>query len=134
MRHLPLWCLFGLCLCAQATAAPLVLNAEQWAVPRRGEVVRRMPAIADAMRQLEATPASRLILRYPGGDEGSLWANELRAWLVSLGLSSARIELVPGSRSADSIELVVRAPLSPTPLPANGTPPSPAPAAGESGS
>jgi hypothetical protein len=122
MRYLSLWWLLALCLCGQATAAPLVLNAGQWAVPRRGEVVRKMPAIATAMRQLDATPGSRLIVRYPGGDEGSLWANELRGWLVALGLSSAHIELVPGSRSANTIELVVRAPLSPAPVPSKVAP------------
>lgn len=111
MKSLPLWCLLGLGFCVQAGAAPLVLNADQWAVPRRGDVILKMPAISAAMRELDAKRGSHLIIRFPGGDEGSLWANELRAWLVSLGLSSQRIELVPGSHSADTIELDVRPPV-----------------------
>jgi len=113
MKTLALWCLLGLLMCPPAFAGPLVLDAEQWAVPRGGEVILGMAPVAQAMHRLDAQRGSRLVIRYPGGDEGSLWANELRAWLVSLGLSSQRIELVPGSHSADTIELDVHAPLSP---------------------
>jgi len=111
MKNLPLWCLLGLSLSAPALGAPLVLDAEQWAVPRGGEVILGMAPISKAMRQLDQQRGSSLLIRYPGGDEGSLWANELRAWLVALGLSSRRIELVPGSHSAQTIELEVRVPL-----------------------
>lgn len=100
--------LLGLSLSAVAADPPLVLTAEQWAVPRSGDSLRRMTAVAAAMRRLQAIPHGRLLIRYPGGDEGTLWATELRAWLVSLGLASARIELVPGSPDPDKIELQVR--------------------------
>lgn len=113
MKILTLCCLLCLPFGAQAADAPFVLNAEQWAVPRRGGVVVGMPVVSAAMRALDAKPGSHLVIRFPGGDEGSLWASELSAWLVSLGLSSSRIELVPGSHSANTIEMVVRTPISP---------------------
>lgn len=88
-----------------AADAPLYVTAAQWAQPRSGAMVSRLPALATAMHRLKA--GQRLQLYYPGGDEGSLWANELRAWLVALGLSSRRIELLPGSSREDAIEVRV---------------------------
>ena len=34
-----------------------------------------------------------------------LWAEELRSWLVALGVDSSRIEMQPGTASPDAIEL-----------------------------
>lgn len=85
-----------------------VLTAGQWAVPRSGERLLRLPAVVDAVEALDpARAGGRLRIHYPGGDEGTLWARELRAWLVALGLGSERIELVPGSSAPDRLELTV---------------------------
>lgn len=88
-----------------AASSPLYLTAVEWAQPRNGLSITRYPALSQAMAELQ--DGQRLQLRYPGGDEGSLWAHELQAWLVALGLSSQRIELLPGSGRADAIELRV---------------------------
>ncbi|UCE88606.1 MAG: hypothetical protein JSW10_09740, partial [Pseudomonadota bacterium] len=86
------------------------LGATQWAVPKSGETVRTMPVLVSVMRELRVNPGSHLLVRYPGGDEGTLWAHELRGWLVSLGLASRRIELQQGSASGAAIELTVLPP------------------------
>ena len=92
---------------AQAADQTYVITAEQWAVPRRAETLLRMPTVAAAMQELRKHSRSHLRIRYPGGDEGTFWAHELRGWLVSLGISSQRIELSPGSANDDVIELDV---------------------------
>lgn len=100
--------LFLLLTFSAATAlasSPMYLTAVEWAQPRNGLSITRYPALSQAMTELQ--DGQRLQLRYPGGDEGSLWAHELQAWLVALGLSSERIELLPGSGRADAIELRV---------------------------
>ena len=86
------------------------LSAPQWAVPKTGETVRTMPVLISVMRELRVNPGSHLLVRYPGGDEGTLWAHELRGWLVSLGLASQRIELQQGSASGTALELTVLPP------------------------
>lgn len=83
------------------------LTHEQWAVPKQAEVVLNMPAIAKVFAALQAFPEGQLLVRYPGGDEGTLWAHELRSWLVSLGISMKNIELRPGSMDGAVIELLV---------------------------
>lgn len=84
-----------------------ILNANEWAVPKRADTILAMPAINKSMQIIQNSPSNSLRLRYPGGDEGTLWANELRSWLIALGLSSDRIEVVPGSSTSTTIELEV---------------------------
>lgn len=81
------------------------LSLQEWAQPRHGDRLVRQAALAGAIAQLQQQPLARLQVRYPGGDEGVLWAEELQSWLVALGVASNRIELVPGSSKADLIQL-----------------------------
>lgn len=84
------------------------ITAAEWAQPRSGEALLRHPALLHAVQQLQENDRALLEVRYPGGDSGSLWARELQAWLVALGVESARIRLVPGSESADQLQLRIR--------------------------
>lgn len=83
------------------------LTAAQWAKPKRAETVMQMPAIHNAMMALNKHPANQLVIRYPGGESGILWASELKGWLVALGLDSAHIKLQPGSTSENILDLIV---------------------------
>ncbi len=84
-----------------------LLHANEWSVPKQATTLLAMPALNKSMRKLENDLSRSLKIKYPGGDEGTLWANELRSWLVALGLSSRRIELIPGSAISTIIELEV---------------------------
>jgi hypothetical protein len=66
-----------------------------------------MESLAATVRALNRDAGLTLIIGHPGGEEGSLWAHELRSWLVALGLPSQRIQLVSGSRYGDALELRV---------------------------
>ncbi|HEX7029847.1 MAG TPA: hypothetical protein VF254_04570 [Gammaproteobacteria bacterium] len=74
------------------------LSASEWSRPRSGAAVLAMTPVAEAVRAWQAADSdtSRLQLRYPGGEEGSLWAAELQDWLVALGVPPGAIELVAG--------------------------------------
>lgn len=84
-----------------------LLHANEWSVPKKATTLLAMPAINKVMKKLQKNVNSSLKIKYPGGDEGTLWANELRSWLIALGLSSKRIELIPGSAVSTIIELDV---------------------------
>jgi len=85
----------------------LLLDRAEWSVPKTAEVVLAMPVLQTAMKHLQHSERARLIVYYPGGDEGSLWAIELRGWLVSLGLEADRIKLISGSRYPDRLQLQI---------------------------
>jgi hypothetical protein len=81
------------------------LSADAWARPRDGQSVARMAPLPDVVAAWQKQTGQRLLLRYPGGEEGLLWVHELRSWLVALGIPLADQELVAGSPQADQIEI-----------------------------
>ena len=83
------------------------LEADAWARPRSGEVVADMAPVREAVQAWLAEEDARLIVRYPGGESGQLWASELRGWLVALGLEPDRVELYPGAATEGTLELAV---------------------------
>ena len=93
---------------AHAADGPWVVDAEFWAAPRSGEVVLAEPGVRAAIDTLMfREPASRLVIRHPGGETGQLWAEELLGWLVALGIPSARIVTEPGGVRDDQLQLTV---------------------------
>ena len=97
--------LVSLAPAVEAVSAPVTISAIEWARPRHGEAITRLPGLAGVVRDLLDSPEKRLLIHYPGGEEGMLWAEELRSWLVALGIDSSRIEMLPGTASPDAIEL-----------------------------
>ncbi|MBI1422696.1 MAG: hypothetical protein GC149_04445 [Gammaproteobacteria bacterium] len=89
-----------------------ILSDADWNVPRTNESILKMPALVQTMRDYDEHPDAKIQIRYPGGDEGTLWANEVRSWLVALGVASRHIELLPGSRKDGQLELQVMPPMT----------------------
>ena len=84
-----------------------LLHSDEWLLPKQAKTILEMPAIHKSMQKLTNNIDSSLQLKYPGGDEGTLWVNELRSWLVALGLPSKRIKLIQGSAISTTIEFEV---------------------------
>lgn len=66
---------------------------------RRGETIVTLPGLLAVMQQVVQQPGSGVVLHYPEDEQGEAWADELRDWLVALGLASNRIQLTPGSNA-----------------------------------
>jgi len=88
-----------------AETAQWVLSADAWARPRDGQTVARLSPLPEVLSNWMESDGQRLLIRYPGGEEGLLWAHELRSWLVALGVPLDDQELVAGSHQADRIVL-----------------------------
>ena len=87
-----------------------ILTASDWNVPRTTETILAMPALRQTVQAYNKQAKAKIQIRYPGGDEGTLWATELRSWLVSLGIAASHIDLLPGSRDPGQLELEVISP------------------------
>lgn len=83
------------------------LSADEWAQPRSGAVITKFTAVRSAINYWEKGIDSAILIRYPGEDSGEIWATELRAWMISLGIPSDYLQLMPGSQAADEIKLIV---------------------------
>lgn len=83
------------------------LRAETWDMPRHGEILLKDPALATIVKQWLKNQQQKIELRYPGGEEGELWVEELSDWLVSLGIPGNSILISPGSDAQDVINIVL---------------------------
>lgn len=90
-----------------------ILTHSDWNVPRTTNAVLAMPALRKTIQAYDKQAGAHIQIHYPGGDEGTLWAAELRSWLVSLGIASHHIDLLPGTRKPGQLELQVVTPAVP---------------------
>jgi hypothetical protein len=81
----------------------LKLHAEQWELARNGEQLLQIPVLNKVVNTWLLKEGYRIELRYPGGEEGELWIDELMDWLISLGIPSKYLVAVRGSGEADII-------------------------------
>ena len=88
-------------------AETVQVSADEWARPRHGEWVVEMASLRQGVGEL-GSGSGVIMVRHPEGEHGMLWAEEVVAWLVSLGVASAQIERRPGSERDDVLELWVQ--------------------------
>lgn len=90
---------------ATADTRSLQLKAETWELSRHGDKLIKNAELSALVQSWSVQADARLEIRYPGGEEGELWSEELKSWLVSLGVPSASIQSLPGSEAADIINI-----------------------------
>lgn len=88
-----------------ANADVFEVSAEQWARPRSGERIVAFTSLQYLVRRLDERASTVVTIRYAGGDEGLLWAEELRGWLVALGIPGDRMRLRTGLQVQDRLVL-----------------------------
>ena len=89
-------------------AESVTITAEQWARPRSGGYVTGLKSLQEQLAAFDRSTDNRLIIHCPGDEKGMLWAEELRAWLVALGVPSARIQLKPDFGQIDIIRVEIQ--------------------------
>ena len=99
------FCLCMISLNVHAQSVSVKLQAETWDMARNGESLLKIDALSRVVNSWARNQSSKIELRYPGGEEGELWVEELRNWLISLGVPSDAIRLSPGSDAEDVINI-----------------------------
>ena len=90
-------------------AEPTTLTAEDWARPRSGAALAQHEGLARLVQAFEREPDRVIVIAHGTGEDGQLWAEELRSWLVALGVSSARLQLESRPGLHEALILDVRA-------------------------
>ncbi len=85
-----------------------VLSADEWARPRDGRGIVSMPVLEKSAQAWREQSELNLVIHYPGGEEGVLWAKELQDWLVALGIPSSHIQTIPGHSRKDAVTIELR--------------------------
>ena len=109
------------CACALASAALLAvtpalaersssklrhwdLSHSEWPEQPTAERVIAVRDLQKLFKHYRNNPC-KIEIRYPGGREGRSWANEVRGWLVSLGIPIDDISLSIGAEREDALRL-----------------------------
>ncbi|MBT9612518.1 MAG: hypothetical protein IV108_04530 [Burkholderiales bacterium] len=71
--------------------------AELWLAPRSGQAMRDNTQMSKAFAAYFQLAQPRVRLHHHKRDESSAHAEELRGWLIALGIEASRIELVEDS-------------------------------------
>ena len=79
------------------------LTEEQWDLVKQGEQLLTMSVMQQAVDAWSLQQGQAIELRYPGGEEGELWVQELKDWLISLAIPSKYLFSVAGSGKAGVI-------------------------------
>lgn len=107
MKWLALTCIvlpfFPLPAAAEAFAVP----SELWGAPRSGQALRDHPQLKKAFAVYFQLTQPHVRLHHHKRDESSAQAEELRGWLIALGIDAERIELVEDSPT-DQLTLDIR--------------------------
>lgn len=102
-----LWLVFFYSTASPAAEFSVVLKAEQWDMPRHGESLIKQSELGKMVHYWMDHPDQVIEIRYPGGEEGEVWVQELMDWLVALGIPSSAMTHLPGSGAEDLINLVL---------------------------
>lgn len=100
--------LLSMLLVSAAMAQPVgSITAEEWSRPRHGEGLVDMPGLNTAVDAYLRRPQTQIVIHHPVEEEGLFWAEELKGWLVALGVESSSVRLVPAPVPAGVIELYI---------------------------
>lgn len=80
-------------LAAPSLAQTIAVPGEFWLSPRSGQAVRAEPKLQQAFSIYLQSDTVRLRLHHQKRDESTAQAEELRGWLIALGVEAERIEL-----------------------------------------
>ena len=80
----------------------------QWQSPDHDRIMLDDPALRDLIRAWMSHDLKQgILLTYPAGESGALWARRFRAWLVSFGVPRRFVQLHTGDPGASSLNLTL---------------------------
>lgn len=87
--------------------AQIIISNTDWPEIRTASRVLSMAAVKRAVDEFEAQPNRAITIFFPGGDQGQQWAQELKDWMVVLGIKGEKIQFAAGSGDPNSLSLMV---------------------------
>ena len=106
MKWIMPWVIVASLWIAPCSAQTFELSSEFWQAPRSGQAVRDNPQLQQALTAYFKWPQAQVRLHHQKRDEISAQAEELRGWLIALGIEAERIELIEDN-PAEPIKLEI---------------------------
>ncbi len=84
-----------------------VITREEWPLHPNSIEIGTLSQVREILAGFDEKMGFHIVVRYPGGLEGSRWADELLAWFVSHGVPSAYLRKEPGTEMPDTLLLLL---------------------------
>lgn len=110
-RQIVVVLMLGLAAGAARAETTCEVSAEEWSRPRSAAMVVALPGVRECVARWQADPRQRLVIVHAAGEEGALWAAELRDWLIALGVPGARLQLRAVGADGERVVLRIEAPV-----------------------
>ncbi|MEF8792260.1 hypothetical protein [Thiohalorhabdus sp.] len=92
---------------AQAAVSKEEVAASEWKAPASVEEAAARPALHRTLAAYLRKPGRWVRLAHAGGAAGSAWAQDMRSWLITLGIPADRIQIDPGLTDSGRLTLAV---------------------------
>ncbi len=80
-----------------------ILKRSEWPEYVNGTNIAALPQVSQTLKRFEEDEKIIIEIRYPGGDPGRLWAENLGRWLVTFGVPARYLQIFPGSGASDQL-------------------------------
>ncbi|MCG8432969.1 MAG: hypothetical protein MJA83_02930 [Gammaproteobacteria bacterium] len=105
-RFLRLILIAACCIALPALAEDQwIVTAADWSRPRSGEMVLQLEGIHNAVNAWRDDSGADIIIIYAGGESGGFWAEEIRSWMIALGIPGEHVITRTGGLNEDRIVL-----------------------------
>lgn len=91
-----------------AAEGRVVIPAELWGQARSSSSIIEIDGMRELILALEDEGKSSMVIYHPASNESTHKAEELRAWLVSLGVASSRMSFELSERNQDQLRIEIR--------------------------
>ena len=95
-----------LLLALQAVAlgtTEVVIRKDQWPEFANSSNISELPQVRQVLQRFDESGRFRIIVRYPGGETGADWAQQLIRWFVAYGVPGEFIGRELGAGGADRL-------------------------------
>ncbi len=85
----------------------LTIARDQWPQPANSMNIAALPQVRQVIEQFDESGRYRLVVRYPGGESGAKWAEQLVHCLVAYGIPGKFLGRELGSSDPDRLLLLM---------------------------
>ena len=85
----------------------LVITRAEWPEYANGANIAALPQVRQVLARFDESGRYRVVVRYPGGESGADWAEQLVHWFVAHGIPGDFLQRELGSGDPDRLLLLL---------------------------
>ncbi len=84
-----------------------IIDKDQWPEYVNGTSIASLPQVRRVLAGFDESGSVYIVIRYPGGDIGIAWANQMYQWFIAFGVPGQYLSMELGSGAPDQLLLIL---------------------------